>query len=216
MGNSTTEETFNTLDNQKKIKQLIMKKAISYLSVLLTFAFFMQACSSSKTPIAGKNKSLNADFDEIKTYAWRSDIDNIPTDKVLIGPNGVFIFNYESGRKMIKEAIEYELSAKGYQMVEANPDMLLSFLVLEQPASLRTTKGYVTLLSGEKVRTEDNVSYTDVKPGTLIIDIIKTEKNNQIWQGFVSGILKAEEMNDQSKVRNAVSTVFKQFSYNNN
>lgn len=204
------------MNNQKKIKQLIMKKTISYLSVLLMFAFFMQACSSSKMSVAGKNKSLNADFKDIKTYAWTSDIDNIPTDKVFIGPNGVFIFNNESGRKMIKEAIQYELSAKGYQMVETNPDMLLSFIVLEQPASLRTTQGYVTVLSGEKERTADNVSYTDVKSGTLIINIIKTDKNKQIWQGFASGILKAEEMNDQSKVRNAVSTVFKQFSYNNN
>jgi hypothetical protein len=98
-------------------------------------------------------------------------------------------------------------------MVETNPDIFLSFIVLEQPASLRTTQGYVTVWSGE-VRTEDNVSYTDIKPGTLIINITKNDK--QIWQGFVSGILKAEEMNDQSKVRNAVSIIFEQFSYNNN
>jgi hypothetical protein len=76
------------------------------------------------------------------------------------------------------------------------------------------TGGYVTLQSGEEVRTEDSISYTDVKPGTLLINMIKTDMN--MWQGFVSGILKAEEMNDQSKVRNAVSTVFNQFSYNNN
>jgi hypothetical protein len=177
------------------------------------FSFLMQACSSSKNPVDGKNKSLNADFKGIKTYSWRSDIDNIPTDKVLIGTNGIFIFNNESGRKMIKDAVQYELSAKGYRMVETNPDIFLSFIVLEQPASLRTTQGYVTVWSGE-VRTEDNVSYTDIKPGTLIINITKNDK--QIWQGFVSGILKAEEMNDQSKVRNAVSIIFEQFSYNNN
>lgn len=189
-----------------------MKKQIFYLSLLIV-AFFMQACSSSKMPVVGENKSLEADFKEIKTYAWTTDIDNIPTDKVLIGPNGVFIFNNESGRKMIKEAIKYELDAKGYQMTETNPDMLLSFIVFEQPGSLRTTNGYVTVLSGEKVRTDDNVSYTDVKPGTLLISIMKVDK--LIWQGFVSGILKAEEINDQSKVRNAVSKVFKQFNYNN-
>lgn len=200
--------------NQITIKQSIMKKTIFYLSILLLVAFFMQACTSNNMPIAGKNKSLKADFKDIKTYAWISAIDNIPTEKVLIGPNGIFIFNNESGRKMIKDAIEYELSAKGYQMVETNPDMLLSFTVLEQPASLRTTHGYVTVESGEKVRTQDNVSYTDVKPGTLIIDI--TKNNVNIWQGFVSGILKADEMNNQSKVRNAVSTVFKEFNYSNN
>ena len=202
--------------NNQKFKHLIMKSAISYFSVSLIVAFFMQACTSSKMPISGKNRSLNTDFEEIKTYAWTSDIDNIPTDIVLIGLNGIFVFNNQSGRKMIKESIQYELSAKGYQVVQTNPDMLLSFVVLEQPASLRTTQGYVTLSSGEEIRTEGDVSYTDVKPGTLIINIIKADENKQIWQGFVSGILKADEMNNEMKVRNAVSTVFKQFNYNNN
>jgi hypothetical protein len=203
--------------NNLKNKKLMMGKAFSHLSVLLTFVLFIQACTATKmSPVVGKNKALNADFESIKTYAWTSDIDNIPIDKVLIGSNGIFIFTNESGRKMIKDAIEYELSAKGYRRVENNPDMLLSFLVLEQPASLRTTQGYVTLTSGENVRTEDNVSNTDVQPGTLIINIIKADKNKQIWQGFVSGILKADMMNDQSHVRNAVSTVFQQFMYDNN
>lgn len=204
------------MNTQNEIKKLKIRKIFTYLSALLMFAFFMQSCSPGNMPIAGKNKSLDADFKEIKTYWWTSDIDNIPTDKVLIGPNGIFIFNNVSGRKMIKDAIQYELSAKGYQMAETNPDMLLSFTVLEQPASLRTTQGFVTLGSGKKVRTKDNVSYTDVKPGTLIINITKADKYKQIWQGFVSGILNAEEINDQSKVRNAVSTVFEKFMYNNN
>ncbi len=194
-----------------------MNKVISYLSVLLMFAFILQACSSaSNMPVAGKNKDLDANFKDIKTYAWTSDIDNIPTDRVLIGPNGVFIFNNESGRKMIKDAVQYELDAKGYKMASSNPDMLISFLVLEQPASLRTTEGYVTLSSGEQVRTDDNVSHTDVQPGTLIVNMINADNNKQIWQGFVSGIMKADDMRDQSKVRNAVSSVFGQFNYKNN
>ncbi len=194
-----------------------MKKVISYLSVLLMSAFILQACSSSNNmPVMGENKDLGANFKDIKTYAWTSDIDNIPTDKVLVGPNGVFIFNNESGRKIIKDAVQYELDAKGYQMASSSPDMLISFFVLEQPGSLRTTEGYVTLSSGEQVRTEDNVSYTDVQSGTLIVNMINADNNKQIWQGFVSGIMKADDMRDQSKVRNAVSSVFGQFNYKNN
>lgn len=69
---------------------------------------------------------------------------------------------------MIKDAIQYEVDSRGYKKVDGNnADMQVSFLVLEQPGRLRTTNGYVNLLSGEKVRTEDNVSYTGVKPGTL-------------------------------------------------
>lgn len=97
-----------------------------------------------------------------------------------------------------------------------NADMIVSFSVLEQPGSLRTTNGYVTVSSGEKVRTEDNVSYTDVKPGTLLINLIDNKQDKQIWQGFASGILQPDHMRDESKVRQAVSSVFSQFKYNNN
>ncbi|MEJ7831085.1 MAG: DUF4136 domain-containing protein, partial [Segetibacter sp.] len=63
---------------------------------------------------------------------------------------------------MIKDAIQYELDSHGYKRMDGNgADMLVSFSVLEQRGRLRTTEGYVTLSSGEKVRTEENVSYTD-------------------------------------------------------
>lgn len=143
-------------------------------------------------------------------------LNNIPNDQIFVGPNGVLIFNNESGRKMIKEAIQYELDARGYKRSENQGDMLISFLVLEQPASLRTTNGYVTVSSGEKVRTEDNVSYTDVKPGTLIINLINGKTDKQIWQGFASGILQPDDMRDESKVRQAVSSIFSKFNHNNN
>jgi hypothetical protein len=80
---------------------------------------------------------------------------------------------------------------------------------------LRTTNGYVTVASGEKVRTEDNVTYTDVKPGTLIINFVNAKTGKLIWQGFASGILQPDQVNDETKVREAVSTVFNQFKYNN-
>lgn len=194
-----------------------MKKMLFLMSPFLLLLLLMQfGCSHKMTPTVAKNVDLSADFKDIKSYSWTADIDKIPSDKVFVGPNGVIIFNNESGRKLIKDAIQYELDSRGYKRVETGADMLVSFSVFEQPATLRTTNGYATLSTGEKVRTEDNVSYTDVKPGTLIINLINAEKNKQIWQGFVSGILKPVDMRDQSKVRQAVSTIFSQFKYNNN
>ena len=76
----------------------------------------------------------------INSYSWTRDIDNIPKDQLFIGPNGVLIFNNESGRKMIKDAIQYELDSRGYKRMDGNGvDMLVSFSVLEQPGRLRTT-----------------------------------------------------------------------------
>jgi hypothetical protein len=193
-----------------------MKKVLFMMFGLFIFMVLLQGCSASKkAPVVGKNADISADFKSIKTYSWTSDIDNIPNDQIFIGPNNVYIFNNESGRKMIKDAMQYELDSRGYTMDRNNPDMLVSFFITEKPGSLRTTNGYVTVSSGEKVRTEDNVSYTDVKPGTLIINFIDAKANKQIWQGFASGILQPDQMNDQTKVREAVSSVFSQFKYNN-
>lgn len=79
------------------------------------------------------------------------------------------------------------LDVKGYKMDMNFPDMLVSFSLLEQSGTLKRTDGYVTLSSGEKVRTEDNVSATDLKPGTLLINFIDGNNNKVIWQGFASG-----------------------------
>jgi hypothetical protein len=193
-----------------------MKKVVYLSFSVLIFAILLTSCSATKsTPVVGKNADISANFKNIKTFNWTAGIDNIPTDKILIVPNGVYVFNNESGRKMIKDAVKYELDARGYTMSEANPDMLVSFSVTEQGGSLRTTNGYVTVSSGEKVRTEDNVSFTDVKPGTLIVNFIDAKTNTQIWQGFASGILKSDQMQEQTRVRQAVATVFSQFKYNN-
>ena len=193
-----------------------MKQTLLIIFGLLFFMVFEQSCSTArKTPVVGKNSDLSADFSNIKTYSWTSGIDNIPNDKIFIGPNNVYIFNNESGRKMIKDAMQFELDARGYKLDATNPDMLVSFSVTEQPGQLRNANGYVTLSSGEKVRTEDNITFTDVKPGTLIIDFMDAKTKNVIWQGFASGILHADEMSNETKVREAVSSVFSQFKHNN-
>lgn len=192
-----------------------MKKLL-LIPALLIFMVLQQSCTaSSKSSVAGKSADINADFKSIETYTWTADIDNIPKDVFFVGPDGVLIFNNESARKKIKDAIHYELDSRGYKPAVDDPGMMISFSVLEQPASLRTTDGYVTLTSGEKVRTEENVTYTDVKPGTLLINFMEPKTGKVIWQGFASGILQADQMNDEAKVRQAVSTIFNQFKHNN-
>lgn len=191
-------------------------KSLLLMPALLIIMVLQQGCTASKkTIVAGKNSDLSENFKKIKTYSWTSDIDKIPKDAIFLGPNGVYIFNNESGRKMIKEAVKYEMDSRGYTMNTSNPDILISFSVLEQPGTLQSADGYVTVASGEKVRTKDDISQVKVQPGTLIINFIDAKSNKAVWQGFASGILRADEMHDQAKVREAVSSVFNQFKYNN-
>jgi len=162
----------------------------------------------------GADKSFSANISDYKTYAWSTDIDKIPSDKIFIGPNGVLVFNNESAREKIKEAIQYELTSRGYKMQSGNADMIVTFMVLEQPGTLQTYNGYKMLYNGlDSTRTPGNIEKVSVEAGTLLINLIDAKSGKVAWQGYASGILKADMINDQAQVREAVRRIFDQFKF---
>lgn len=177
--------------------------------VLVTTCYFSRAQVN-----VGADKSFSADISNYKTFTWTADIDKIPSDKIFIGPNGVLVFNNESVRERIKNAIRYELESRGYQMGDDNADMMVTFMVLEQPGELRTYNGYETLDYGlDSIRTPENVETTHVAAGTLIINLIDNKTDKVAWQGYASGILKPETVNNGNQVKEAVHSIFQQFDF---
>ena len=176
--------------------------------------FFMVVTGVVKAQNVGADRDLQSNLPNFKTYAWVKNIDQIPTDKIFVGPNGVLVFNNESARSKIKEAIQYELDARGYKMDNTNPDFYVNFMVLEQPTELTTFNGYQTINGGlDTVRTPENVQKTPVKAGTVLIDFIDAKTSKQVWQGFASGILNADIINNRSDVRAAISSIFSKYNY---
>ncbi len=177
-------------------------------------SIFFAACGPSEIQTIGKNVDPDVTkLEEVKTFSWTTNIDKIPNEKVFLTADGLYVYNNESTRKKIKDAIKYELQARGYKMRKVNDaGMLVSFLVLEQADSLRTTQGYV-MLDGEPVISEEDVSWTPVEPGTLIISLVDKKSEKMVWQGFASGIIKPADINDEAKIRQAVSSIFSKFRY---
>lgn len=172
-------------------------------------------CYISKAQVkVGADKSFAANISDYKTFAWTTDIDKIPSDKIFVGPNGVLVFNNESVREKIKNAIRYELESRGYKMSDSNSDMLVTFMILEQPGKLRTYNGYEMLDYGlDSTRTPENVEMTDVSAGTLIINLIDNKSDKVAWQGYASEALKPDMVNDDTKVKEAVHSIFEQFNF---
>ena len=193
-----------------------MKKSISF-SALVMMMVFAVSCGSSNTQTIGKNVDPDVtSLANVTSYTWTSDIDKIPDTRMFVSPTGVYVYNNESTRKQIKDAIQYELEARGYTQnsyAAGDKSMLVSFYVLEQADTLRTTNGYITTVFGEPLITKDDVNQTPVEPGTLIVNIIDGKSKEMVWQGFASGILKADYINDEAKVREAVSSIFSKFVY---
>lgn len=77
---------------------MYIKKQFLWMSPVLILLIMQFGCARKVTPTVAKNVDLSADFKDIKSYSWTSDIDNIPKDQLFTGSNGVFIFNNESAR----------------------------------------------------------------------------------------------------------------------
>lgn len=181
------------------------------IGILFIMIFASAACFAQD---AESVKRLEASIDEYQTYNWISDIDKIPSDKMFIGPNGVLIFNNETARKNIKEAIKTQLKSKGYTMDENNPDMLVSFQVLEQEAGFRTYTGYETTYLGmDTVREEEDVEMVNVNPGTLFINFIDAESGIVVWQGYHSGALNEQSVKSKNDVKAAVASIVNEFEF---
>ncbi len=186
-----------------------MKKAF-----LFTFCFALLSISYAQEVKVGADNSFTTSLNGYKTFGWTTDINQIPRGAIFIGANGVYIFNNESTRNKIKNAIKYELNAKGYQEDETNPDILVLFRVTEQPAKLQTYNGYEMIDQGlDSVRTPENIERVNVDPGTLLINLLDRRSGKVAWQGYASGILKPDMVNDDVKVREAVSSMFRQFNF---
>ena len=185
-----------------------MKKTMMFLVCSL---FYMASQAQVKV---GADRSFKRSLNDYNTYGWSSNIEKIPSSKIFIGPNGVLLFNNESLREKIKNAIAFELSAKGYTKDEKSPQIIVMFRITEQPGTLTTYHGYETIEDGfEKVRTPQNVRHTKIDAGTLIINLVDAKSDKVAWQGWASGILKPEMINDNMKVREAVSDIFKKFHF---
>lgn len=169
--------------------------------------------TTSPGVIVGSDVKLGEPIKQFDTYNWAATIDQIPTDKVLIGPNGVYVYNNQSTRSQIKDAIQYELSARGFKRDTASPDMIINYIVFEQEAELRTYNGYQIVGGLDTVRTPDNVTTTLVKPGTLFITMNGTNGEGVVWQGYASGILSPALVKDPAKIKSAVQQVFNEFDY---
>ncbi|MEO6814008.1 MAG: DUF4136 domain-containing protein [Ginsengibacter sp.] len=186
-----------------------MKKLLLFAIGFASFIF-----ANAQQVKVGADKSFKASVNGFKTFAWSSEINQIPNGAIFLTPNGVYIFNNESTREKIKKAIKFELNAKGFKETETKPDMLVLFRVSEQPGILHTFNGYEYYDGGmDSTRTPQNKETVKINAGTLLINIMDAKSDKVAWQGYASGILKPHMINNDVKVREAVASIFKRFKF---
>ena len=185
-----------------------MKKTF-LLAACLCFYVFSQAQVQ-----VGADKSFTKSLNDYSTFGWSTQIAHIPSDQIFVSPNGVLVFNNESVYSKIKNAIAFELNAKGFKHSQSNPQILVLFRVTERPGKLKTFNGYEMIDNGlDSVRTPQDTQTVDIDAGTLIINLLDAKSGVVAWQGYASGILKPDMINNNTKVREAVASIFQKFDF---
>lgn len=183
------------------------------LFLCLCLPLLLNLSCATRPPVkVGSDIQLGAPIKNFSTFDWVNDIDEIPSDEVFVGPNGVLVYNNETARSRIKQALRYELTAKGFEMDESDPDMVVNFIVFEQKGQLRTYNGY-QVVGGDSLRTEESPEIVTVKPGTLLITILGGHGEGVVWQGYASGILTPKSVKSDAKIKHAVERIMDKFDY---
>ncbi len=173
---------------------------------LLMFAVLVMAAlpvSAQKVKVA---YDKNVDLAKYKTYAWA---DPIPPGNPII-------------LQTIISAVDGELTAKGLKLVDANPELTVSFLTMTE-SDLHVdypSRSNPTAPSLSNVIPAGSLSWPITK-GTLAVGLIDTATKNSVWRATASHTLENGPTGNPIKdaktvekpIKKAVVKMFKQFPH---
>jgi hypothetical protein len=179
------------------------------IHVLLITAMLLSACAGIRT---GSHQDESVSLSAYQSFAWMTANPYVPGDNnpVQVSP---------LSQKMIAQAIESELKAKGFTMVDdpESADFVLSYTVgtreridvSSYPNPYRGDWGWH--LYGRQYQLEE-VTHRSYTEGTLGIDIFDGSSKQPVWHGWATKTVStADRENPGPSISKAVAAVFERF-----
>jgi hypothetical protein len=171
---------------------------------MLTCMWLMTACAA--IPV-GSDRYDSADFSPYRTYGWIN-------EEPMIHPASVGQQVSALTSRRIREAIEAELSAKGYRKADgtAQADFVLAFSVGTQDRL--DAESYPVPYNGpwQWERRQDAVEVHTYREGTLSIDVFDGASKQPIWHGWATKVITNTDMaNPGPVIQNAVARILRVF-----
>lgn len=176
-----------------------MKKLILFLGIGLTL--MLSSCSSVRV---ATDYDRNVNFSQFKTFAY-----------LKTGLDGMEISDLD--KKRIMQAIDFELSSKGFIKGE-NPDLLINLFTDTQENvyvnqyyggwgyGFYRPWGLNPWIWGGGYQTVSTQTQ-----GVLYIDILKADNKELIWQGKVSGELRLNPEKKEERIKEMIAKVLANF-----
>ena len=171
------------------------------LPALLSFIIL----SSCTTVSVSSDYDQSASFDKLKTYAWmttKGEPENTRVTNSLV-------------MSRIHDAVDNQLESKGYQKAPSNPDFFVAYHAsVDEKTQIHSIPYYgggVGVYGFGAAHT--NVYQTRYEEGTLIIDILNSERKKLIWRGIAKGTVDRQDHPEAKtkRINDAVKKVLDQF-----
>lgn len=166
------------------------------------FLIILTACSPTPRDVVF-DYDPEASFREYQTFYW--------SDEILSENREQPLFYNSLVKKRIKKAVESELTGRGYELSEDNPDLLVNaHMIVEEKTEYQNYGA-----SPYRFYYPDNVRVSNYKEGTLVIDLIDRAQRQLVWQGYYAGsFVDAKTPEEKSRaIRDAVSLIFRKYEH---
>jgi hypothetical protein len=164
------------------------------------------------------DRNLNVDLSEYSTFDWSSHAAN---------QYDIFFLSDALIKHRIREAVQYELEARGFEYTQNNADLVVNFRVFEEPVTMQgytetfTDENYwgpneirkdaMGLVPEPEVREVDEQEKYFMDAGSLMIQLVDRTSGQLVWQGYITEMMTSDENN---KVQRSVHKIFDQeFNY---
>lgn len=195
-------------------------------ALLTSFVFILILGNVQSQITVATDKNLEvAEFETYKTFTFADHIEN--------ASDNLFFWENELLKTITREEIEDELEALGYEYVNSSEaDLLVTFRILSEETEftgwtdnyadenywgpMEMKKKAIGLQPSAEVREPGDAKTYHLDKGSLLIQMADLEKNELIWQGYSSGIIKDRRILDGEKVNIniAVEMIFDEYNFN--
>ncbi|HEU4590180.1 MAG TPA: DUF4136 domain-containing protein [Steroidobacteraceae bacterium] len=173
----------------------------------LLFVTLLAACATSIH--ARSDHDARNDFSRYQSFAWIA-------EDPLITPQGSAEHVSPLNRRRIVEAIESQLTAKGFSKAAdaSSADFILSFTVgardridvQSYPVRYRGYWGWGTTYVG------DNANVSTYREGTLAIDVFDGRSNQPVWHGWATKRVTDRDVENAAQlIPQAVAAILAEF-----
>lgn len=178
---------------------------MKWVGIVTCLILLTTVVSAQQITVEGYRSNTDTDFSAYRTYYWASQVDNEREE------GNAYFLKDMTLKQEIRDAVSHELEARGYKEEEMNPDLVVNFRVLDEPATLR---GYDSYGTTAQMSGRDDVQTYEVEAGTLLVSLLDRESGDLVWQGFASGLLDGDSFaKDDSRINEAVHLIFEEYGF---